>query len=534
VATTAANPYGKTRHRTVLGRSSVLGGSLALVMVLGLVAAASAAVATPTAGDRDPGFGDFGKRVTDFGDVDSALASFTQADGKIVVAGVSGNSVAVVRYEADGSVDTGFAGGGKTIAAFDGVVSAVAFQADGKIVAAGRTVGADFAVARYNPDGSLDSTFDGDGQVSTDFGAFDEARAVAIQADGKIVAAGVTGSVDFAVARYNPDGSLDSTFDGDGQVTTDFGGNQDGAYAVAIQTDGRIVAAGSSSPDVYTEYFALARYNPDGSLDSTFDGDGLAITDAGFARVRELALQSDGKIVAAGDGSPNSVLARYNPDGSLDSSFDGDGLVAVDSSVVTITLQADGKIVAGGSTGSDFALARYNPDGTLDESFGISGMVTTDFDATLDGISEVTIQPDGKILAVGGAANLSGFFDSDFAIARYVQGEGCLPRFWRQKKNDALWADTGLSQNDDYDSTFGVDLFDPDITLGESLTGRGLGSLRGNTDLKRLVQHGTAALLNAAHPEISYTYSAAQVISLVQAEDLERLSASNEADCPLG
>src|SRR5205823_5199649 len=139
----------------------------------------------------------------------------------------------------------------------------------------------DFAVARYNADGSLDTTFGSGGTVTTNFGpgaTYDDADGVAIQSDGKIVVAGTCnrGGSDnvFAVARYNADGSLDSTFGSGGTVTTDFGlgGSDDSAYAVALQPDGKIVAAGATYLGGVPGDFALARYNPDGTLDSTFGG----------------------------------------------------------------------------------------------------------------------------------------------------------------------------------------------------------------------------------------------------------------------
>ena len=208
----------------------------------------------------------------------------------------------------------------------------------------------DFALARYNADGRLDTTFDSDGKLTTDFfGSDNAATAVAVQSDGKIVVAGYawnqdTGTPDFALARYNADGRLDTTFDSDGKLTTDFFslfGSFDIATAVAVQSDGKIVAAGYAETFWFdsdlTSDFALARYNADGSLDTTFDSDGKLTTDffGGGGRDDEaiaVAVQSDGKIVAAGYSSPNAdfALARYNADGSLDTTFDSDGRLTTD------------------------------------------------------------------------------------------------------------------------------------------------------------------------------------------------------------
>ncbi|MBI4285756.1 MAG: hypothetical protein HY670_07665 [Chloroflexi bacterium] len=199
-------------------------------------------------------------------------------------------------------------------------------------------------VAASSP-GDLDPTFDTDGRVTTDFsGGNDVSQSVAIQTDGKIVAVGVTHMTaslgDFAVARYNADGSLDPTFDTDGKVTTSFGSSgRDQAWAVAIQSDGKIVVVGDTTA-FGRNFFAVARYNADGSLDTTFDADGKVTTDFGtagdispLAQGLSVALQSDGKIVAAGsffkffNTGWDFALARYNTDGSLDTSFGGTGKV---------------------------------------------------------------------------------------------------------------------------------------------------------------------------------------------------------------
>ncbi|WP_300337528.1 putative Ig domain-containing protein [Accumulibacter sp.] len=251
----------------------------------------------------------------------------------------------------------------------------VAIQADGKYLLTGTSnVGAytDFTVLRYNSDGSLDSSFDGDGKVTTAIGLYtDDSYAVAVQADGRILVGGFAsiGASDFAVARYNGNGSLDTGFSGDGKVTTDIGGYWDQAYAMAVQADGKIVLAGMSSGSSSSmTNFALVRYDSDGSLDSTFDGDGKVVSSAGYFSeyIKSVSIQSDGKILAAGYGDTNDaidfVLQRYNSNGSLDASFDGDGMIVVDSggneSARSVTTQPDGKILVlgTGSTGSFAAI----------------------------------------------------------------------------------------------------------------------------------------------------------------------------------
>lgn len=228
-----------------------------------------------------------------------------------------GGGLALARYDTNGSLDTAFGTGGQVIAPGLGdTTNAVAIQSDNKIVVAGSS-GFAFALARYNANGSLDTTFDADGKVTTDIGTgIDIANAVAIQADGKIVAAGQSphgAGVAFALVRYNANGSLDTDFGTGGKVTTDFDKSLNIAQAIAIQSDRKIVAAGWTNDSV-VNVFALARYNTDGSLDTTFDADGKVTTAIGIVNmVNAVAIQSDGKIVAAGRSDNAFALARYLP-----------------------------------------------------------------------------------------------------------------------------------------------------------------------------------------------------------------------------
>ncbi|MFF7892429.1 hypothetical protein ACFZDI_11025 [Streptomyces sp. NPDC007907] len=345
---------------------------------------------------------------------------------------------AVARYNTDGSLDTTFGTGGTVITDFgdDAAAFDVALQSDGKIIAVGRSgvnTYHDFALARYNPDGSLDTTFGTGGTVTTNFegdeqgdpwDGDDEANGVALQPDGKIVVVGGGApgvGAEFALARYNTDGSLDTTFGTGGTVTSGFGV----AFGVALQPDGKIVAVGVFSSQ---GGFALARYNSDGSLDTTFGTDGKATADFGSGSILYgVALQTDGKIIAVGSGGPSdnrrSVLTRYNSDGSLDTTFGTGGTVTTDFGgrdwTREVALQTDGKIIAVGTGGAignlDFALARYNSDGSLDATFGTGGKVTTDFGGD-SGASGVALQTDGKIIAVGS--------NGDFALARYQGDSG--------------------------------------------------------------------------------------------------------------
>jgi uncharacterized delta-60 repeat protein len=366
----------------------------------------------------------------------------------LTVAGILASSTLVTRVEATaGDLDPTFGTAGKVTTDFfdgDDDVFAVAIQPGGKIVVAGlaqiSSEDSDFALARYNRDGSLDTSFGDDGKVTTDFFGFAEAAiAVALQPDGKIVAVGGTGfgfAFDFALARYNRDGSLDTSFGDGGKVTTDFFGGADQARAVAIQPGGKIVVAGLVRLSSEDFDFALARYNRDGSLDTSFGDGGKVTTDFfGFSDTASaVAIQPGGKIVVAGSAQVSSedydfALARYNRDGSLDTRFGDGGKVTTDffaavDNVTAVALQPGGRIVAAGgafniSTGNDFALARYNRDGSLDTSFGDGGKVTTDFFGFggVDSATAVALHTGGRIVAAGAAGGSSGILD--FALARY-------------------------------------------------------------------------------------------------------------------
>jgi serralysin len=321
----------------------------------------------------------------------------------------------------------------------------VAIQADGKIVVAGDADFERFALSRYKPDGRLDSTFGGDGKVRTSFpgGSTAAAFAVAIQADGKIVAAGWSftgpgvGKGVFTLVRYNRDGMLDSSFGADGRVRTNFLDGDERVHGVVIQADGKIVAAGwaedRSGDDVR---FALARYNADGTLDATFDADGRVLTSFAphydEARASALTIQADGKLVVAGEVSASDnpgrfALARYNADGTLDATFSGNGKVTTNFHVrcsfecgsdgaLDVAIQTDGKIVAVGFANSDrFALVRYRTNGRRDRTFSGDGRATTNFSGAAEIALGAAIQASGKIVVAGSASRHGG----TFALARY-------------------------------------------------------------------------------------------------------------------
>jgi uncharacterized delta-60 repeat protein len=405
------------------------------------VTALQPAPLSPPVGDLDPTFGNNGQVVTAMGSGRSyAHGVALQHDGKIVAAGRTqvgrGNNFdfGLTRYDSNGALDASFGSGGLVTTDFGSgwdYAYAVAIQGDGKIVAAGQAgIGSfppDFALVRYNSDGTLDASFGSGGKVTTDFGGMDHAYAVAIQSDSKIVAVGQARDGSFGLARYNSDGTLDASFGNGGKVTTFFGGWYAYAAAVVIQSDGKIVAAGHTD----VGGFALARYNSDGTLDTTFGSVGLVTTsfEDGGGIVSAVDIQSDGKIVAAGHAwggsSDDFALARYNSDGTLDASFGSGGKVTTafeswGASVSAVVIQGDGKIVAAGYAyihgHIDFTLARYSSDGTLDASFGSSGVVTTNFGEEDDYAYAAAIQDDGKIVAAG-RAWVNDY--EHFALARY-------------------------------------------------------------------------------------------------------------------
>lgn len=409
-----------------------------------------------------------------------------------------------------GDLDATFGTGGKVTTDFAGNRDqgfALALQSDGKIVVAGTAIineaqQADFALSRYNANGTLDTSFGTGGKVTTDFGGNDQAVAVAIQSDGKIVVAGGTcsdsgrgcttfadGGFDFLVARYNANGTLDTTFGSGGRVITDFNGGIDVATSLVIQSDGRIVVGGTACQNnngqcVFTSgfdngvQFALARYMPNGSLDTTFGTGGKVNTKVLlFGSIVALALQSDGKILAGGlaflpRGDSDFMLVRYQANGSLDTTFGTGGMVNVDfntdssgdgreDAITALAIQPDGKIVAAGASESapiphffDFAVARFNPNGSLDASFGSGGKVTTDLAGNSnqagsggsDQAGSVMIQPDGKIL-VGGVAGGEVYMSATSSTALVVNDSA-----------EAPGADFGLvryNTNGTLDTTFG-------------------------------------------------------------------------------
>jgi uncharacterized delta-60 repeat protein len=429
--------------------------SILFVTLLFSVASLTTLQVSAGAADLDPSFDNDGMVVTNNDQFDEINDLVIQPDGKIVVAGEtapfdplqSHSQIIVARYNADGSLDPTFGNNGivTTAVGDQAIANAATLQPDGKIVvvgSGGNMNQTSFVVVRYNPNGSLDGAFGNGGIVTTSVTTFARLHDVAIQPDGKIVAAGDAFIPDFAfftnvftVARYNPDGSLDTTFDGDGvsQAVVGVSPQTAVAWGLALQNDQKIVLAGTCISS-FSE-FCLARYNSDGSADSTFDGDGLVVT--GFesdfgASADDVVVQPDGKILAGGarfgDGLIDGVLARYNGDGSLDSTFEGDGKVITSGfqfSVHALALQADGRIVAVGQSIDTFSLlrltvARYTASGAPDNTFAGGNLATPAFAFVHSRGNAVAVQTDGRIVA-GGLTNFGSQGGSpigDFGLIR--------------------------------------------------------------------------------------------------------------------
>lgn len=280
--------------------------------------------------------------------------------------------------------------------------------------------------------GQLDPTFGSGGIVIVDLSpaSADILWAAVLQKDGRILAAGRTNvgdSVDFALLRFHPNGTLDMSFGGTGIVFADFSRKFQVATSIALQPDGKILLSGSALADLRTVDHGVARFNPDGTLDPTFGMGGLVLggfsrTDLGLA----LELRPDGGFFVAGydRSGPTATFAllRYDPNGEVDPSFGAGGLVTTnfpgpgDDMIFALLVDGDGRVVAVGSHDEDFALARYLEDGSLDLSFGSGGLVTTDFAGAMDRSTDAALQNDGKLVVVGDSDAGTG---ADFALARY-------------------------------------------------------------------------------------------------------------------
>jgi uncharacterized delta-60 repeat protein len=421
---------------------------------------ATCSPASIVSGSLDTCFGGTGIVASSISPPNWAVEVQMQADGKSVVAlhganpSGSGSDFYAVRYDSDGNLDTTFGTGGLVRIQFTSCadaehIAAVALQSDGKILLAGsayiksNTYG--FAVARLNPDGSLDSSFGNGGRVFFGFSSSAVLRAMVLQPDSRIVLVGSQSS-DFAVARINANGTLDNTFGTGGKVVvqtvksnTDGVGGANAVTLQSINNEERIVVGGGRpSTSRLSRDFAIMRFTPSGALDTSFGSGGQVFTDFyGYMdRVDELVIVGN-SIVAGGMARRSTAtegadfgLVKYRVDGQLDSTFGIGGKVVTDilgtqNYIEGMAIQPDGKIVAAGAASpdiftGDFALVRYNPDGSLDTSFGPggNGVVLTDFSSRDGGTGGVALQADGRIVIAGSAGTSSN--TTYVVLARYM------------------------------------------------------------------------------------------------------------------
>ena len=426
---------------------------LARAASLAALATVPTAAARAQAGGLDPAFGSAGLVTLDLGGQETGFDVALQPDGRILTAGVIQQpdldlDFALTRSLPDGSPDPSFGSGGGVRTDFGGLdqAEAVALQPDGRILVAGRTeasggpqLDSDVALARYLPDGSLDPSFGVGGRVTTDLGTNThlspgDGYGLELMPDGRIVFAGlsvtVTNDRRFFALRYLPDGSLDVSFGFLGITGTSLPGAL--APAMVLQPDGRILLGGGAFPGSTGHDFALLRYLPSGLPDAGFGTGGVVFTDlGGVDACTALALQPDGRIVAAGRSSDDFALARYLADGSPDPSFGAGGLVTTDlggpDGGEALVVEPGGRIVVAGDDGMvadpDFLLARYRSDGALDPTFGSGGTVTTPFaPGTGDRVSAMVRQDDGKLVVAGVSVTYGSELEVDFALARYCAG----------------------------------------------------------------------------------------------------------------
>ena len=361
-----------------------------------------------------------------------ATAFAVQADGKMVEASQFLGHLSLARFNVDGSPDVGFGYFGRLTSELGNVISVgdLALQTDGRIIVVGGA-GQNFLVTRYNANGSLDTGFGQMGVVTTDFGSDDVAHAVALTHSGQIVVAGISvasfpQSSQMAVARYNANGALDKTFGNQGMVLNGGAGiARDSVDDVAVGADNKPVVVGAIFGRGGLS-FLIQRFNSDGSPDGTNFGTPSRVSLQ--QEFNSVAIQGDGKIVAAGEA--NNALVRFNSDGTLDNSFGNRGAIdptlGIGQNLSTaalrdVLLQSDGKIVVGGTSDlqspHDFYIARYDAAGKLDGTFGTNGIVDTPLGYG-ERLTRIAFGPDGTIVAAGGSG-------SQLDLARYT-GDGSV------------------------------------------------------------------------------------------------------------
>ena len=369
-------------------------------------------------GSLDPSFGVAGRLQTDIVSDDFIGDIAVQDDGKIVAVGSSGvQDFTVLRYLVNGNLDTTFGGDGKVFTDFGGTTSeqalAVVIQSDGKTVVCGQTTLNDTGIARYNVNGTLDTTFATAGKQTINNVV---CNSLAIQPDGKIVGAGNSIGVNLIVFRLNQNGTFDTSFDGDGFASTAIGGNGNTFLDVKLQQDGKIVAVGSVGGQARSVF---ARYNTNGSIDNTFAGTGIVVLDLGTTEyVKNLAIDPVSQsIIAVGRIGSKINVVRFTSAGVLDTTFDSDGLLEIAITTFDvgedITIQSDRKILISSFATAATNIVKLNVNGSFDTTFGKSGVVTTKFNVNAAAGIFMALNGDklvvGNIVRNGQASDLHNF-----------------------------------------------------------------------------------------------------------------------------
>jgi uncharacterized delta-60 repeat protein len=418
-------------------------------IILLLAAALSFSTLSAQYGTLDPGFGTGGKVTLDFNlKNDFGGPVEVLPDDRILMAGsvmINSNfDFGVARFNPDGSPDNTFGVNGRislAVGGFDDMPADLYILPDGRFLVAGTIANAteaDFGIARFNADGTLDQTFGTNGiTVYPLTPQYDAVSSIGVQSDNKIVLAGKTGQYypdeDLALARFNADGSIDPTFGTNGQVIMSIGLQSTKANAIRIMADDKILLTGFTHLEPIVYIVLVAKLNADGSPDAGFGTNGIVTTQVGTyaCEGHDLAIQQDGKILVGGiqdiDNQYNFILARYNADGSPDTGFGSGGSVITDLGAWdrghALLLQPDQRILVGGYSGLypdlDFAVVRYKADGSLDPTFGTGGIAKTDFSGLSDIIFDMAFQSDGKLVTAGYS---EGSLAYDFALARYTTG----------------------------------------------------------------------------------------------------------------
>lgn len=379
----------------------------------------------------DPSFANNGIYLGDTGIIRKI---FTQPDKKTIIVGADGQTSTslchIKRFKEDGSIDSSFANNGTFIPFIDGTIYPIYYgclQPDGKILLSSETQN-ELCLIRLKSDGSLDSNFGTNGLSFEYLGIWGSIISFAVQSNGNIVVCGrvVFSTDELMVARYLPNGTLDSSFGNNGAVWSignNWGFTYPYLYDIAVMVDGRIVVGGSARIDAVNDFcFTAIRFLPDGALDTTFNHTGVAYTKAnlpGLIYTQALLVQPDGKVFISGYADSLAII-RFDISGQLDNSFGTNGLVKLDppGRTAEMLIQPDGKIVLGGHLDTCFALYRLWPDGSRDNNFGINGRVVTKLLNASNTLTDIALQPDGKLIA--GGVYYQGNSISKVMLSRYT------------------------------------------------------------------------------------------------------------------